>query len=124
MAVKALIKRNTYYDSVTLMTASSAISQLPGVEVADRHEQELVRREPQLPPDRGRITPAVRNAVENHLHGTRREAQRRIELPPSVRRNGDRRCALPDRPPERDPAPQRGRHRLIAVHGRHMRTTS
>ena len=31
MTVKALIKRNTYYDSVTLMTASSAIDALPGI---------------------------------------------------------------------------------------------
>ena len=30
MAVKARIKRNTYYDSVTLMTASSAIGELSG----------------------------------------------------------------------------------------------
>lgn len=34
MAVAALIKPNTYYDSVTLMTASSAIGKLPGVEAA------------------------------------------------------------------------------------------
>ena len=32
MAIRALLKRNTYYDSITLMSVAQTVKDLPGVE--------------------------------------------------------------------------------------------
>jgi FdrA protein len=65
MAVKALIKRNTYYDSVTLMTASSAIGELPGVEAASITMATALNLE--LLRDSGLATPEMTDLGPNDL---------------------------------------------------------
>jgi succinyl-CoA synthetase alpha subunit len=65
MAVRALIKPNTYYDSVALMTATRAIGELPGVEdasitMATALNLELLR-------DSGLLTPEMEELGPNDL---------------------------------------------------------
>jgi FdrA protein len=65
MSVKALIKRNTYYDSVALMTASRAIGDLPGVESASIAMATVVNLE--LLRDSGLLTPEMEDLGPNDL---------------------------------------------------------
>ncbi len=65
MSVKALIKRNTYYDSVTLMAASSAIDRLPGVDVASITMATALNLE--LLRDSGLLTPEMADLGPNDL---------------------------------------------------------
>ncbi|MBX6343114.1 MAG: hypothetical protein IRY97_11695, partial [Thermomicrobiaceae bacterium] len=65
MTVKAVVKRNTYYDSVTLMTASRVVNQLPGVEVAAITMGTALNRE--LLQDSGLATAETEGAGPNDL---------------------------------------------------------
>lgn len=65
MAVKALIKRNTYYDSVALMTATRAIGELPGV--ADASITMATALNLALLRDSGLFTPEMEQLGPNDL---------------------------------------------------------
>src|SRR5713226_4251000 len=94
------------------------------IEVPNRHQQQLIRTHPELPPDWDGIAGTVRYPVEYHLHNARRETQRGVEVPAGLRGDRDRRCAPPEGPAQRNTAPQRRRHGLIAVHCRDVRAAS
>ncbi len=54
MVIRALLKRNTYYDSITLMSVAQAVKDLPGVEdvgavIATELNRELLRNSDLLP---------------------------------------------------------------------------
>src|SRR3989442_8159855 len=54
MGIRALLKRNTYYDSITLMSVAQAVKDLPGVEdvgavIATELNRELLRNSDLLP---------------------------------------------------------------------------
>src|SRR5438874_6460417 len=54
MVIQALLKRNTYYDSITLMSVAQAVKDLPGVEdigavMATEANQELLQNSDLLP---------------------------------------------------------------------------
>src|SRR6266849_4415552 len=54
MVIRALLKRNTYYDSITLMSVAQAVKDLPGVEdvgavIATEVNRELLRNSDLLP---------------------------------------------------------------------------
>ena len=93
MAVKARIKRNTYYDSVTLMTASSAIAELLGIETASITMGTALNLE--LLRDSGLATPEMADLGPNDLviavsaadeaaDAALAEAEARLTRPPSA----------------------------------------
>jgi FdrA protein len=94
MAVKARIKRNMYYDSVTLMTASSAIAELSGIETASitmatALNLELLRDSGLATPEMADLGPndlviAVSAADEAVADAALAEAEARLTRPSSV----------------------------------------
>ena len=94
MAVKALIKRNTYYDSVTLMTAARAVGELPGVDsasitMATALNLELLRDSGLLTPEMAALGPndlviAVNAADAATADAALAEAETQLTRPPGA----------------------------------------
>ena len=91
MVVKALIKRNAYHDSVSLMTVSNALGRLPGVELASlvmgtALNLELLRENELATPDMDGVEPndliiAVRAEGEDRARSALEEAEARLARP-------------------------------------------
>jgi FdrA protein len=86
MVVKALVKHNTYHDSVALMTASSAVNGLPGVDAASMVmgtglNLELLRESGLAPTEEAGpndLVIAVRAASEEQADAALAEAEARL----------------------------------------------